>query len=139
MYALSAIRMLLTLPQRSYSIFSPSVLDENGRLWISMYALMESEKSEDALRWVLRQMVTFCPEVTSVLCTVFSDKGLSEATVTDVFGPHVKSLLCVFHMGLNLAFKLRSLGVYAEVRFLSPFHRMTITVPTCLCATMLWL
>jgi hypothetical protein len=103
--------------QRSFAIFGPSVLDENGNLWVGMYALMESEKSDDALRWVLQQLLKFCPETSDVLCTVFSDKGLSQAVVTDVLGPNVKSLLCVFHMGLNLAAKLGKLGTYIEVCF----------------------
>ena len=87
-----------------------------------MYAIMESEKSEDALRWVLMRLVDFCPEASGVIQTVFSDKGLPEHLVTDVLGPTVKSLLCVFHMGLNLNHRLGKLGTFIQVFLLLRRH-----------------
>lgn len=105
------------MPQRAFSIFAPCVIDENANLWSVMYALMESEKADDAILWVLQRLVTFCPEVRTlpVTQTIFSDKGLSEEIVYDVFGPGVTSLLCRFHQSLNLAHNLSKYQNYNEV------------------------
>ena len=112
------------MPQRAFSMFAPCVIDENGNLWSVMYALMESEKADDAIQWVLASLVVFCPEVLSVPVTrtIFSDKGLSEKIVLDVFGPGVTSLLCVFHQGLNFAHALSKHPNYVEVMYSIAVH-----------------
>ena len=105
----------LPMPQRGFSIFSPSVLDEDAHLWCTMYALMESKKAEDAIKWALQSLLTFCPELRDVTATIFSDKGLSEKIVHEIFGAHVAALLCRYHIGLNLASNLSKLPRYVEV------------------------
>lgn len=108
---------MLKFCKRAFSIFGPSVTDEDGHLFAVMYALMESEKADDAIRFVLGALVQFCPEVVSekIIRTVFSDKGLSEAIVHDVFGADVNSLLCLFHQGLNFNHNLGKQPKFIEV------------------------
>ena len=103
--------------QRSFSIFAPTVSDENGNVWSVMYSLMESEKSNDALAWVLQQLRSFGgTSFVATLRTIFSDKGLDENIVSEVFGVHVKCLLCTWHMlTLNLAQRLGKFPSFVDV------------------------
>lgn len=93
------------------------MIDEDGHLFAVMYALMESEKAEEAVRWVLQCLVEFCPTVCTekIIHTVFSDKGLPEKVVRDVLGQDVFAGLCLFHQGLNFTHKLGNLSNFIEV------------------------
>ena len=66
-----------------------------------MYAIVQSEKSEDALNWVLETMCKFCPGLVDKVRTVFTDRGVAEHLIQGIFR-NAKALLCTFHIGLNL-------------------------------------
>ena len=82
-------------------MFAPTLVDENGNSWIGMYAIVQSEKSEDALKWVLETMCKFCPGLVDKVRTVFTDRGVAEHLIQGIFR-NAKALLCTFHIGLNL-------------------------------------
>ena len=63
--------------QKGFSLFAPTVVDENGNAWVVAYAIMDSEKVNDSLLWVLKQLATLCPPLANVNKAVFTDKGFS--------------------------------------------------------------
>ena len=80
-----------------FALFLPSVLDENFQVRPICYALVESDKAEDALDFLLGSMVAMCPALPATCVTVFSDKGIPPAAVKRHL-PNASHLLCCFHI-----------------------------------------
>eukprot|EP00047_Mylnosiga_fluctuans_P000209 m.188622 g.188622 ORF g.188622 m.188622 type:complete len:364 (+) comp10026_c0_seq4:481-1572(+) len=88
--------------QNGFSLFAPTAVDEHGRIWTVCYAMVESEKCDDALAWILGRMVAMCDALPNINKAVFTDKGVSEHIIHTAL-PNSAALLCTWHMNLNLS------------------------------------
>ena len=98
---------------------------------------MDSEKINDALLWVLKQLVALCPPLAAVNKAVFTDKGARMLTLTCIVSilpeaqlsspsavdediikealANSEGFLCAFHMGMNVKSNLNRHAAFSEV------------------------
>ena len=88
-----------------WSLFAPTVITENGKLYPIAFGIVKEEKSNSSQTAMLQMMIELMPFLKKNCKTLFSDQGTSQQVIDKVFDG-AKGLLCVWHLNLNIASNL---------------------------------
>lgn len=102
---------------RNWSLFAPTVVTENGKLYPICFGLIQEEKTSDSQIAMLQMLIELMPCLKEKCKTIFSDQGTSQEMINEAFR-HKKTtgLLCVWHLQLNISSNLASTGQSANVK-----------------------